>query len=147
MKTDRYICLDEATGEWQEASLAQLLEFNEPELRVCPVDRNGTPGQETSFREVIESLETKSKKKDASSPLPSATEADILFEIKMQEQIERLNTYRHVRRCCSILVSLGVAAVIGIDKSGNLLVLALIVALAFHIIFASAPTLVKKKKK
>lgn len=146
MKTDNYICLDEATGEWQEASYAQLVDFNEPELKVCQVDDLGNVGPEMFFREVLASKEAKNKKKASAAPLPPSTEADILFEIQMQEQMERLITYRHVRRCCSILVGLGVAAVIPLD-GGNLLGLALIIALVFHIVFASAPAMIKRRKK
>lgn len=84
-------------------------------------------------------------KKSPVTPVEPLPEEDIMFEMQIREQMERLATYRHVRRSCSILVGIGVACLFGLN--GNTLFIALIIGFVFHLVSGSTPWLPGCKKK
>ena len=84
-------------------------------------------------------------KKSPATPVEPLPEEDIMFEMQIREQMERLATYRHVRRSCSIIVGLGVSCVFGVN--GNTLFVALIIGLAYHLMSGTAPWLPGRKRK
>lgn len=55
MNTNHYLYFDELSREWKPTTLAELAVFNDPDLRVCPVDADGNPGQQTTYAQITRS--------------------------------------------------------------------------------------------
>lgn len=55
MNTNQYLYFDELSREWKPTTLAELAVINDPDLRVCPVDADGNPGQQTTYAQITRS--------------------------------------------------------------------------------------------
>lgn len=45
----QYIYYNETDGTWQPATLEELAAINNPELPICPLNADGTPGPQTTY--------------------------------------------------------------------------------------------------
>lgn len=53
MKSKKYLYYDDPSGEWKPATLDDLAFIDNPELRVCVLDEDGTPGPQTSYGQIV----------------------------------------------------------------------------------------------
>ena len=50
MNTDQqYLYFDELSSTWQPATLSQIVALNNPDLGICPLNADGTPGPQTTY--------------------------------------------------------------------------------------------------
>lgn len=50
MNTDpQYLYFDEPSNTWQPTTLSQIVAINNPDLAICPLNADGTPGPQTTY--------------------------------------------------------------------------------------------------
>ncbi len=103
-----HLYYDELAGEWKPATLEELTSMNDPELLVCQLDKNGTPGIQLPYKDLVKQnliLRT-AKAKKAQEPLPEEQQKFMDYE--------RIRTYRFVRRALSALCSISLLVLLSI---------------------------------
>lgn len=63
MKTQSFMYYDTVAAEWKPATLEELAMLDDPSLAVCPLNPDGSPGQQTTYAQI----------ERASRPAPVAT--------------------------------------------------------------------------
>jgi hypothetical protein len=79
MTTQKYLFFNELTQEWEETTLDELATLDNESALVCPIQEDGTPGEQTTYGELLKAVVPKTlpKKKDpapapAPAPVPAA---------------------------------------------------------------------------
>lgn len=96
-----YIYYNRTENEWTPATLEELAMLNEPNLPVCELNPDGTPGPQTTYA-ALENLSRQPR------PIPAPPAQQPFTPNKQQEtpaERDRRYSYFLVRICCSLIAA------------------------------------------
>ena len=115
MNTQNYLYYDTTDNEWKPATLEELAMLNEPNLPVCEINPDGTPGPQTTYsaletRTAATAATLKQKNTPKPAPAPPAAPAPqpaptTTTAQETPAERDRRYTYRLVRVCCSFITA------------------------------------------
>ena len=72
-----YLYFNELTQEWEETTLDELATLDNESALVCPIQEDGTPGEQTTYGELLKAAVPKPMTQKAPAPTPATPPAPV----------------------------------------------------------------------